>query len=80
MGKHSNIIFLEKETQRIIDSIKRVSFDISRVRQILPGNNYVYPPNQDKHNPLNTSKEEFLSLIKATEQTTHIYKFFYCFF
>lgn len=77
MGKHSNIIFLEKENQRIIDSIKRVSFDMSRVRQILPGNNYVFPPNQDKINPLTTSKEEFLHLIENEKQNTHIYKFFY---
>lgn len=77
MGKHSNLIFLEKETLKILDSIKRVSFDMSRVRQILPGNTYVYPPDQDKLNPLMTSKEEFLNLIYAEKQNTHSYKFFY---
>ena len=77
MGKHSNIIFLEKETQKILDSIKRVSFDMSRVRQILPGNTYIYPPDQDKLNPLMTSKEEFLNLIDTEKQKTQSYKFFY---
>lgn len=48
MGKHSNIILIDAETQRIIDSIKRVSLDESRVRQVLPGMEYSYPPGQGK--------------------------------
>lgn len=48
MGKHSNIILLDINTGNIIDSIKRISFDINRVRQILPGLKYEYPPAQDK--------------------------------
>lgn len=39
MGKHSNII-LTKPNGIIIDSIKRVSMDMSRVRTILPGLRY----------------------------------------
>ena len=39
MGKHSNII-LTKANGVIIDSIKRVSLDMSRVRTILPGLTY----------------------------------------
>ena len=77
MGKHSNIIFLEKETKKIIDSIKRVSFDMSRVRQILPGNDYIFPPNQDKLNPLSSSKSNFFECMQAEKPNTHIYKFFY---
>ena len=42
MGKHSNIIFLDGE--RIVDAIKRVSGDISRARQTLPGMPYILPP------------------------------------
>ncbi|MGN1334809.1 MAG: NFACT family protein, partial [Anaerovoracaceae bacterium] len=48
MGKHSNIILTDIATGKIIDSIKRVSFDVNRVRQILPGMIYRYPPEQDK--------------------------------
>lgn len=48
MGKHSNIILTDISTGKIIDSIKRVSFDVNRVRQILPGMIYQYPPEQDK--------------------------------
>lgn len=48
MGKHSNIILVDMTTGKIIDSIKRVSIDVNRVRQILPGKEYEYPPAQDK--------------------------------
>jgi predicted ribosome quality control (RQC) complex YloA/Tae2 family protein len=48
MGKHSNIILYDQESGIIIDSIKRVSFDMSRARQILPGKQYEAPPSQNK--------------------------------
>ena len=48
MGKHSNIILVDMTTGKIIDSIKRVSIDVNRVRQVLPGKEYEYPPAQDK--------------------------------
>ncbi|MDR3365026.1 MAG: NFACT RNA binding domain-containing protein [Clostridiales Family XIII bacterium] len=42
MGKHSNIIFLDGA--HIVDAIKRVTGDMSRVRQTLPGMDYTLPP------------------------------------
>ena len=48
MGKHSNIILIDMSTGKILDSIKRVGFDVNRVRQLLPGLIYEYPPQQDK--------------------------------
>lgn len=48
MGKHSNIILVDAETMKIIDSIKRISIDVNRYRQILPGKTYEYPPSQGK--------------------------------
>lgn len=47
MGRHSNII-LTNEDMTIIDSVKRVDFTVSSVRQILPGLAYEFPPKQDK--------------------------------
>ncbi|MDO4553926.1 MAG: NFACT RNA binding domain-containing protein [Lachnospiraceae bacterium] len=47
MGKHSNLIFIDNEG-RIIDSIKHISAQISSVREVLPGRNYILPPAQDK--------------------------------
>ena len=48
MGKHSNIVLTDMESGKILDSIKRVGFDVNRVRQTLPGLIYQYPPEQDK--------------------------------
>jgi predicted ribosome quality control (RQC) complex YloA/Tae2 family protein len=48
MGKHSNIALIDIESGKIIDSIKRISIDVNRYRQLLPGITYVYPPEQDK--------------------------------
>lgn len=48
MGKHSNIILVDIATGKIIDSIKHVSIDVNRFRQLLPGIVYKYPPAQDK--------------------------------
>lgn len=48
MGKHSNVILVEEG--RILDALKRVSFDMSRVRQIYPGKEYT-PFLSDKAEP-----------------------------
>ena len=48
MGKHSNIVLVALDTGKIIDSIKRISIDVNRYRQLLPGLEYRYPPKQDK--------------------------------
>ena len=46
-GRNSNLI-LTNADYKIIDSIKRVDFTQSSVRQILPNMQYVLPPKQDK--------------------------------
>lgn len=48
MGKHSNLILIDEASGKIIDAIKRVSIDVNRYRQILPGMLYVSPPPQDR--------------------------------
>ena len=48
MAKHSNIILVDIESGKVIDSIKRISIDVNRYRQLLPGIIYQYPPEQDK--------------------------------
>lgn len=74
MGKHSNIIFCD-ETDRIIDSIKHVSLQMSSVREVLPGRNYFIPVTQEKENPLELQKETFFSQIgsKSTRLAKALY-------
>ena len=59
MGKHSNLIFMDEEN-KIIDSIKHVSAQVSSVREVLPGREYFIPKTQEKYNPLAATEEEFL--------------------
>lgn len=70
MGKYSNII-LTDDSNKILDSIKRVDFSVSSVRQILPGLIYEGAPSQGKKNPLLSGTAEFLeSLDDANESET----------
>lgn len=46
MGKHSNII-LCKEDGTIIDAMKHIDSTKSRIRQVLPGLPYIYPPKKE---------------------------------
>ena len=64
MGKHSNIIFCD-ENDRIIDSIKHVSLQMSSIREVLPGRTYFIPTTQEKANPLTASFVIFSRLISA---------------
>jgi len=72
MGKHSNIILIDNENDKVIDSIKKISFDQSRSRQILPGKIYVLPPGQDKISPIGISKDKFSA--KLQERNSEIIK------
>ncbi|WP_352400244.1 NFACT RNA binding domain-containing protein [Anaerotignum sp.] len=66
MGKHSNLI-LTDENGRILDSIKRISHEKSSVREVLPGKDYVYPPSQNKKNPLVAIQSDFLFSLHLQE-------------
>ncbi|MGL4790263.1 MAG: Rqc2 family fibronectin-binding protein [Anaerotignaceae bacterium] len=63
MGKHSNVILVD-ENNKILDSIKRISHDTSSVREVLPAKDYIAPPSQNKLNPLNLNKGEFLNILE----------------
>lgn len=65
MNKHSNIVLVDSSTGKILDAVKRISLDASRVRQVIPGLVYSYPPEQKKMLPeefANLSGEDFLKL------------------
>lgn len=67
MGRHSNIILVNSEN-KIIDAIKHVDIDISRVREVMPAREYILPPVQNKIDPLALDSHSFiLSAIKAPD-------------
>ena len=76
MGKHSNIIFLNEELS-VIDSLKRITPNVSSVRQIYPGLKYITPPGSDKLNPMTVSKELFMKEIESVNSGIYIFDFLY---
>ena len=69
MGKHSNIIFLNDT--KIVDSIKRIPGDISRVRQTLPGMEYNLPVPGKGISPL---MEEEIKIASSNGKTLEYYE------
>lgn len=63
MGRHSNIILLDPNQEKIIDSMKHIPPFQNRYRTVLPGHEYVYPPSQNKYNPLEITEDEFYQRI-----------------
>lgn len=57
MGRHSNMILVDKAKGTIIDSIKHIPSSMNTYRTILPGAEYVAPPAQHKLNPLEADAE-----------------------
>ncbi|MBD5128721.1 MAG: fibronectin/fibrinogen-binding protein [Ruminococcaceae bacterium] len=58
MGRHSNIIIVRGG--RVVDSIKRVTDEVSSVRRVLPNIVYETPPRVERLNILETSAEDIL--------------------
>ncbi|AIQ12661.1 Rqc2 family fibronectin-binding protein [Paenibacillus durus] len=69
MGRHSNIILTDAVAGTIIDGIHHVTPAISSYRIVMPGFAYTQPPEQNKHNPLDVSRNGFLQLYNAAETT-----------
>ncbi len=66
MGKHSNLVLLNAENDTVIDSIKRVSIDVNRYRQLLPGIKYVLPPSQGKLDFWTLTEEPLREALEKT--------------
>ncbi len=48
MAQHSNVIVFDKESNKIIDALRRVDAEKSSFRLVLPGAIYKLPPEQEK--------------------------------
>lgn len=69
MGKHSNILLVDKSSHKILEVIKHVGFSQNSYRTLLPGSTYIAPPSTDSLNPF-TIKDEKLFEILQTQETT----------
>ncbi len=66
MGRHSNIILVRDG--RVIDSVKRVTDDISSVRRILPNIVYETPPREDRLCLLQCSADDVITAIEGSPE------------
>lgn len=74
MGKHSNVILIDDDSKKIIDSLKRINFNLSTVREILPG--LTYNP-EDISEGLDPCQVDSISdLIKNSKENLNIKSFF----
>ncbi|MEV9651046.1 NFACT RNA binding domain-containing protein [Bacillus sp. BR_10] len=67
MGRHSNLILVEDETEQIIDGLKHLSPSVNSYRTVLPGHQYLLPPAQQKLNPFDVTKEDILKHLRFQE-------------
>ena len=68
MGKHSNILLVDKSSHKILEVIKHVGFSQNSYRTLLPGSTYIAPPSTVSLNPF-TIKDEKLFEILQTQET-----------
>lgn len=64
MGKHSNILLLSPQG-RIVDAARRVTEEINRHRELLPGLAYLPPPEVAKLDPSGLTAEALAALAPA---------------
>lgn len=67
MGKHSNIILLDKANGKIIEAIKHVGFSQNSYRTILPGSTYVAPPQTGSLNPFTVGDEKLFQILQTED-------------
>ena len=67
MGKHSNIILLDKASGKIIEAIKHVGFSQNSYRTILPGSTHVAPPQTGSLNPFTVGDEKLFEILHTED-------------
>ncbi|MCJ1972383.1 fibronectin/fibrinogen-binding protein [Lactococcus piscium] len=65
MGKHSHIILIDRQSNKILESIKHVGFSQNKYRTILPGATYIAPPDDGKANPFTASDEKLFDILQT---------------
>lgn len=75
MGKHSNIILVDKESNKIIDAIKHIDSRQSSIREVFPNKDYFFVKDE-KENILDENYKLPSEILKISEPIS-MKKFFY---
>lgn len=71
MGRHSNVLLLNKDKEYIIDCLKHVPPTQNRYRTLLPGSPYISPPAQKKLDPLTCTGEDLIKKLDFNQGKLH---------
>ena len=69
MGKHSNILLVDKSNHKILEVIKHVGFSQNSYRTLLPGSTYITPPSTKSLNPFMIKDEKLFEILQTQETT-----------
>ena len=69
MGKHSNILLVDKSSHKILEVIKHVGFSQNSYRTLLPGSTYIAPPSTESLNPFTVQDEKLFEILQTQELT-----------
>jgi len=72
MGRHSNLLLIDKEQDKIVDSLKHLPPSVNSFRTVLPGQPYLAPPTQNKWNPQLVTEEELATFFVETKNAKDI--------
>ena len=67
MGKHSNILLVDKSNHKILEVIKHIGFSQNSYRTLLPGATYIAPPSTDALNPFTIKDEKLFEILQTQE-------------
>ena len=70
MGKHSNILLVDKSSHKILEVIKHVGFSQNSYRTLLPGSTYIAPPSTESLNSFTIKDEKLFEILQTQETTT----------
>ena len=69
MGKHSNILLVDKSNHKILEVIKHIGFSQNSYRTLLPGATYIAPPSTEARNPFTIRDEKLFEILQTQELT-----------
>lgn len=69
MGKHSNILLVDKSSHKILEVIKHIGFSQNSFRTLLPGAAYIAPPSTGALNPFTIKDEKLFEILQTQELT-----------
>ena len=69
MGKHSNILLVDKSSNKVLEVIKHIGFSQNSYRTLLPGATYIAPPSTEAVNPFTIKDEKLFEILQTQELT-----------